>query len=78
MPEKRTKRTQPKKRSAWVSTSTLANELGVTSKHIRQRLKDEVLKPSEHYRNINPHAWRPTYRWHLEKCLQAVEADPLA
>ncbi|NEQ46990.1 MAG: hypothetical protein F6K00_27000 [Leptolyngbya sp. SIOISBB] len=78
MSENHTKRTQPQKRSAWVSTSTLANELGVTSKHIRQRLKDKVLKPSEHYRNINPHAWRPTYRWHLKKCLEAVESSSLA
>jgi len=60
-------------KSAWVTTKALAEELGVTQKFIRESLKDEIFGPGLHYRNVNPTAWRPTYRWHLERCLQKFQ-----
>jgi len=62
-----------KSRSAWVTTRALADELGVTQKFIRESLKDEIFAPGTHYRNVNPTAWRPTYRWHLQKCLEKFQ-----
>jgi hypothetical protein len=62
-----------KARSAWVSTKALADELGCTPKHIRESLKDEIFGEGMHYRNINPTAWRPTYRWHLARCLEKFQ-----
>jgi hypothetical protein len=60
-------------RSPWVSTRRLAEELGCTPKHIRESLKDEVFKMGTHYRNVNPTAWRPTYRWHLKRCCECLD-----
>lgn len=65
-----------KQRSPWVDTSTLAQELGCSGKHIRQNLKDEIFQSGRDYRNINPTAWRPTYRWHLPRCLKKFGAPP--
>lgn len=61
-------------RRVWVDTVTLAEELGVRPKFIRDRLKDLVFKQGIHYRNINPTAWRPTYRWNLKRCLEKMDA----
>ena len=59
--------------SPWVTTATLANELGCGQKYVREQLKDDVFRPNQEYRNINPTAWRPTYRWHLERCIQRLQ-----
>ncbi|MDB9527931.1 hypothetical protein PN498_18200 [Oscillatoria sp. CS-180] len=64
-----------KSRSPWVSTKQLAEELGCSQKFIRETLKDELFKKNQHYRNINPSAWRPTYRWHLKKCLDSFQEN---
>ena len=71
-PERKPKTREPKTRKwkAWVSTAVLAEELGCEQKFIRESLKDSLFKAGIHYRNLNPQAWRPTYRWHLKKCLQ--------
>ena len=56
------------KKTDWITTKELASALGCTQAHIRRNLKDSVLKEGHHYRNISPHAWRPSYRWHLPRC----------
>ena len=68
--EKPERKPKTRKRKAWVSTAVLADELGCEQKFIRESLKDSLFKAGVHYRNLNPQAWRPTYRWHLKKCLQ--------
>jgi len=62
-------------KSEWVSTSALANELGISQKHLRDTLRAELFKPGEHYLNVRPTGWRPTYRWHRERCLKAMVAE---
>lgn len=65
-----------KSNSPWVTTTALAQELGCAPKHIRNTLKDDVFrqgyKRGEYY-VINPHAWRPTYRWHLGRCIKRLD-----
>jgi hypothetical protein len=60
--------------SEWVPTATLATELGISQKHLRDTLRREVFKPGVHYLNVRPTGWRPTYRWHRERCLEALNA----
>ena len=68
--EKPAQKPKQRKLKAWVSTAVLADELGCEQKFIRESLKGSLFKAGVHYRNLNPQAWRPTYRWHLKKCLQ--------
>jgi hypothetical protein len=65
----------PKKSSDWVTTKKLADELGCNPKLIRNTLKDSVFREGRkrEYINLNPTAWRPTYRWHLERCLKRYD-----
>jgi len=51
----------------WLSTTKTAEKLGITPKFLREnRLK--LFKAGRHYRLKNPHASRPTYVWHAERC----------
>ncbi|NEP15358.1 MAG: DNA-binding protein [Leptolyngbya sp. SIO4C1] len=61
MPEK------PEQQSEWVGTPQLAKALGVSQKFLRNN-REKFFIAGTHYRNINPTAWRPTYRWHRQRC----------
>ncbi|MFK8182302.1 MAG: hypothetical protein AB8B99_02930 [Phormidesmis sp.] len=55
----------------WISTTKTAKKLGVKPKFLREnRLK--LFKAGRHYRPKNPHAYRPTYVWHYERCEQLL------
>lgn len=62
-----------RKPRVWVSTSEAAEALGCSAKYLREN-RDDVFKRGEHYRVLNPKAWRPTYRWHLKKIQKLMEA----
>lgn len=64
-------------KSDWVTTAIACEKLGISIKHI-WRLRDEgLLKQGQHWRNIaRPQAARPTYRWHLKRCEEALEIPP--
>ncbi|MEO1741284.1 MAG: hypothetical protein AAFR99_05690 [Cyanobacteria bacterium J06629_9] len=51
----------------WVKASELAPVLGLSAWSVRNWLKPKLTE-NYHYRNLNPEAWRPTYRFHLERC----------
>jgi hypothetical protein len=56
------------RKSAWVSTSTAAEALGISVDHLLDLRKSPQVKPGIHVRNIGcPEAARKTYRWHLRK-----------
>lgn len=61
-------------KSDWVATGVVCTRLGISAKHL-WRLRDEgLLKPNQHWKNIaRPNAARPTYRWHLRRCENALE-----
>ena len=60
--------------SDWVPTREVCQQLGFSIKHL-WRLRDEgLLKANLHWRNISrPQAARPTYRWQLKRCEEALE-----
>jgi predicted ArsR family transcriptional regulator len=60
-------------KSVWVSTSQAAAELGVSTKFLLNQ-RERLFKKGIHWRCINPEAWRPTYRWHLKRLQQLMEA----
>lgn len=60
-------------RSDWVPTRDVCTALGVQTKQLWKLREQRVLKPNYHYRNISPQGGRPTYRWHLKRCIQALE-----
>jgi hypothetical protein len=64
-------------KSDWVTTAAACQRLGISDKHL-WKLRDEgLLKRGTHWRNIaRPQAARPTYRWHLKNCEQALEIPP--
>ncbi|MBD2465760.1 DNA-binding protein [Oscillatoria sp. FACHB-1407] len=64
-------------KSDWVTTGVICQQLGISDKHL-WRLRDEkLLRKNHHWKNIaRPQAARPTYRWHLKRCEQALEIDP--
>lgn len=66
--------TRPSKDSpVWVSTLSLATALGVSDDHLHNLRNDGTLKPGKHWRNIaRRQAIRPTYRWHLKNCENAL------
>ncbi len=53
--------------SQWVTTRELATALGVSNSFLWKN-RETLFKQGEHWRLVNPYAWRPTYRWHLERC----------
>jgi len=59
----------------WVSTSQAAKHLGVSNAFLlRNRLV--LFEPKVHWRSINPHAARPSYRWNLEN-LEKMMGTPI-
>lgn len=51
----------------WISTTALADELGVSAKFLREN-RTKLFAPGKHYRLKNPKAYRPTYAWNKERC----------
>ena len=56
----------------WVKASELAQVLSMSAWSVRNTLRPR-LRENYHYRNLNPTAWRPTYRFHLERCKAWME-----
>lgn len=57
----------------WVSTTVASEALGVSYQHLHNLRNDGTLKPGKHWRNIaKRNAVRPTYRWHLKNCENAL------
>ncbi|KPQ34595.1 MAG: hypothetical protein HLUCCA11_13865 [Phormidesmis priestleyi Ana] len=55
----------------WLSTTPAAAELGVTPKFLREnRLK--LFEAGRHYRLKNPTAYRPSYVWQIEACVNLL------
>jgi hypothetical protein len=71
---KRKRRGRPPKTSPWVSTATAARELGCSTDFL-YRHRGELFQLRQHYKVLNPTAWRPTYRWHLPNCQQLMEGE---
>jgi hypothetical protein len=61
----------------WVSTTRAAAALGVTGKYLL-RHRGSLFKPGVHYLNLNPQAWRPTYRWNLPALQQLLGQQDLS
>ncbi|MGG6293812.1 hypothetical protein ACQ4M4_05250 [Leptolyngbya sp. AN02str] len=62
-----------KKKSPWVSTAAVCEELGISSDHLYRLRADGTLKPGHHWKNIGrATAARATYRWHLQRCDDAL------
>lgn len=65
------------RKSEWVTTAVVCNELGITDTHLYALRDEGLLKEGKHWRNIaRPQAARATYRWHLKRCTQALEIPP--
>ncbi|NEQ20704.1 MAG: DNA-binding protein [Microcoleus sp. SIO2G3] len=67
-------KTRKKLPSDWVTTARMCEVLSCTRQHLQHLRNEKILKPIKHYRNISPHAARPTYRWHEENVQKAIEA----
>ncbi len=57
---------------SWISTTAAAELLGVGRTFLLNHRFD-LFKKNYHWRSINPHAVRPSYRWHLKRCEQLME-----
>lgn len=62
------------KKSSWVSTSKAASGLGCSVDFLL-RNRGELFKRGQHWKVLNPSAWRPTYRWHLANCQKLMEQE---
>lgn len=58
----------------WVSTSAAAQELGCSTDFLLKK-RVELFQKGFHWRRLNPHAARPTYRWHLKRCEKIMESE---
>ncbi len=59
--------------SYWLSTSEAAKRLGYSISTLDRRRWDGTLKQGTHYLLVgSPKAKRPTYRWHIKKCADAL------
>lgn len=64
-------------RSDWVTTRELLQKVCISERHLWRLRNEGLLKQGKHWRNIaRPQAARPTYRWHLKHCEQALENPP--
>ncbi len=59
--------------SDWVGTRKLCEVIGCHRHHIDTLKKWKVLQPKKHWKNISPSAARPTYRYHLKRCIAALD-----
>lgn len=62
----------PKPRRQWLPTTQAATELGCSPKFLINNRNVLFLK-GKHYRVLNPKAWRPTYRWHVDRIKKVME-----
>lgn len=61
-------------KSDWVSTSEAAEQLGFSARHLMRLKECRFLVQRIHWKNINPYAARPTYRWNVKAINRALEA----
>lgn len=57
----------------WKTTADAAAALACSTEHLLRQVRNQRLKPRRHWRNLNPDAARPTYRWHVRN----IQADGL-
>ncbi|WP_073074757.1 hypothetical protein [Phormidesmis priestleyi] len=63
--------------SDWVPTGVVCKALGFGDEPLWKLRREGLLKENIYWRNIaRPQAARPTYRWHLKRCEQALEISP--
>lgn len=61
-------------KSDWVTSGVVCDNLAISLDHLTRLRKDGVLKFKRHWINIaRPIAVRPTYRYHLKRCQEAIE-----
>jgi hypothetical protein len=60
-------------KSDWVKGSDLAKELDCDIQTIDRLRKRKVFKQRTHYKVLNPKAARLTYRYHLSRCIAALD-----
>ncbi|MFZ9739826.1 MAG: excisionase family protein [Prochlorotrichaceae cyanobacterium] len=59
----------------WVTATTIAKELGVTTRHIHN-LREKILKKGVHWRKVSSStAMRPSYRFNYLATLSALEKN---
>ena len=63
-----------KKFEAWVTTAQLAEEIGC-GRYFLLRNREALFKQGTHWRILNPHSARPTYRWNRTKVLKILQND---
>lgn len=63
-----------KRKPEWVTTTEAAKSLGCSAKYLRSQ-RGKLFKRGRHYRSLNPHAWRPTYRWNITALREVMEAS---
>jgi hypothetical protein len=56
----------------WLDTEEAAQELGITPRQLLKLRKLGIFKWGKHYRKKNPYAARPSYVWHVKKCLEII------
>ena len=61
------------KNQTWIPTTAAAEALGVGRAFLTDHRFD-LFRQNYHWRSINPLAARPSYRWHLKRCEQLMEA----
>lgn len=55
-------------KSDWVSTTTAADQMGVSVSHLYKLRTQGVFKIRKHYKTKNSRSARPTYLWNVEEC----------
>jgi hypothetical protein len=67
-------RGRPKK-GAWISTAAMADELGWSVQFLLKHRNDRF-ESRTHWRMLDPHAKRVTYRWNRLEVLKKLENEP--
>lgn len=63
--------------TAWVSTSDVANELGISRSHLFNLKSDGTFKKGKHFRDIRrTNAARATYKWNLPALQKTLNLGP--
>lgn len=58
----------------WVSTRAAACALGVSTDYLYEH-REDLFGGQDLWVNLNPTAWRPTYRWNLPRMKAYLNPD---